>query len=236
MLALKLSNSITGLGKTSFNTYSLDFNGTDEYVSVDGVGNDMNVATGTISLWAKIPTTSVTSALLKALYDLNNMTQIIYHASANELRFYYKGDGSSKYIAATDAIEGDGDWHHIAGTWDTDAGEIKLYLDGTLKATTTGITEMVDKPVAMDIAQNTAGGLYFDGGICEVAVFTRVVPIAELYTSRREPANLTGMSGLVGYWQFEEGSGTTTADSSGKGNTGTLFNTPTWSTDVPLYD
>ena len=42
MLALKLSNSITGLGKTSFNTYSLDFNGTDEYVSVDGVGNDRN--------------------------------------------------------------------------------------------------------------------------------------------------------------------------------------------------
>lgn len=236
MLALKLSNSITGLGKTSFNTYSLDFNGTDEYVSVDGVGNDMNLELGTISLWAKIATTSVTTVLLKAQYDINNMTQVLYHASANELRFYYKGNGSTKYAALTDAIEGDDKWHHIAGTWDTDAGEIKIYLDGTLKATTTGITQMVEKPVAMDIAQNTAGALYFDGGICEVAVFTRVVPIGELFVTRQEPLNLTGMSGLVGYWEFEEGSGTTTVDSSGKGNTGTLFNTPTWSTDVPLYD
>ena len=33
---------------------------------------------------------------------------------------------------------------------------------------------------------------------------------------------------LVGYWTFDEGSGTTAADSSGNGNTGTLYNSPTW--------
>ncbi len=37
-------------------------------------------------------------------------------------------------------------------------------------------------------------------------------------------------SGLVGYWKFDEGSGTSAADSSGKGNTGTLANSPTWTT------
>ena len=35
-------------------------------------------------------------------------------------------------------------------------------------------------------------------------------------------------SGLVGYWDFEEGNGTTTADKSGNGSTGTLTNGPTW--------
>lgn len=34
--------------------------------------------------------------------------------------------------------------------------------------------------------------------------------------------------GLVGWWKMDEGSGTTTADSSGQGNTGTLINTPIW--------
>ena len=34
--------------------------------------------------------------------------------------------------------------------------------------------------------------------------------------------------GLVGYWRLDEGSGTTAADSSGNGNTGTLVNGPTW--------
>src|SRR3990167_283101 len=37
-------------------------------------------------------------------------------------------------------------------------------------------------------------------------------------------------SGLVGYWNFDEGSGATVADSSGNGNTGTLTNGPTWTT------
>jgi hypothetical protein len=36
--------------------------------------------------------------------------------------------------------------------------------------------------------------------------------------------------GLVGYWKFDEGSGTTANDSSGYGNNGTLYNSPTWTT------
>ncbi len=35
-------------------------------------------------------------------------------------------------------------------------------------------------------------------------------------------------SGLVAYWNFEEGSGTTAQDKSGNGNTGILTNGPTW--------
>lgn len=34
--------------------------------------------------------------------------------------------------------------------------------------------------------------------------------------------------GLVGYWKFDEGSGTAAGDSSGNNNTGTLTNGPTW--------
>src|SRR3990167_10785875 len=37
-------------------------------------------------------------------------------------------------------------------------------------------------------------------------------------------------NGLIGYWAFEEQSGTTAGDSSGNGNTGTLTNGPTWTT------
>jgi len=41
----------------------------------------------------------------------------------------------------------------------------------------------------------------------------------------QKPANNLG---LVGYWSFNEGSGTTATDFSGNGNTGTLTNGPTW--------
>lgn len=35
-------------------------------------------------------------------------------------------------------------------------------------------------------------------------------------------------TGLVGYWSFDEGSGTSAGDASGNGNTGTLTNGPAW--------
>jgi fibronectin type 3 domain-containing protein len=38
----------------------------------------------------------------------------------------------------------------------------------------------------------------------------------------------TVANGLIGYWKFDEGSGTTAVDSSGNNNTGTLVNSPTW--------
>jgi hypothetical protein len=36
--------------------------------------------------------------------------------------------------------------------------------------------------------------------------------------------------GLVGYWSFNEGSGTTAHDTSGQGNTGTITGSPSWVT------
>ncbi|MDA1169405.1 MAG: LamG domain-containing protein, partial [bacterium] len=47
------------------------------------------------------------------------------------------------------------------------------------------------------------------------------------------PHSAHAASSLVGYWKFDEGAGTSAADSSGNGNTGTLTNGPTWSATVP---
>jgi len=40
----------------------------------------------------------------------------------------------------------------------------------------------------------------------------------------------TTTSGLLGYWKFDKGSGSSAVDSSGNGNTGTLVNGPVWTT------
>jgi type II secretory pathway pseudopilin PulG len=42
------------------------------------------------------------------------------------------------------------------------------------------------------------------------------------------PITSTGPVGLVGYWHFNEGSGSSTLDASGNGHIGTLENSPTW--------
>ena len=44
--------------------------------------------------------------------------------------------------------------------------------------------------------------------------------------------------GLVGYWKFDEGAGTTVADASGNGNTGLLLDDVTgkvWSIKIALF-
>jgi hypothetical protein len=42
----------------------------------------------------------------------------------------------------------------------------------------------------------------------------------------------TSEPNLAGYWKLDEGSGSSFSDSSGNGNTGTLFSSPSWSTSV----
>ena len=232
-LALKLANSIVSFGEARENSYALSFNGTDESVTVNEVSSSISSAAGTISFWAKTGTMSSTGTYFRGLTDANNHIIIIYHASSNEVRVAYKGGGTNKTAVITDAIENDGKWHHIAATWNTTDDELKIYLDGSLKATTTGLGTYSGAVSATSIGNNTAGANFINATMCEVAVFTRVVPINNLFVAGHEPVNLTGSDGLIGYWRFDSGSGTVAIDSSGKGFNGTLINTPTWTTDVP---
>ncbi len=65
----------------------------------------------------------------------------------------------------------------------------------------------------------------------EISIWTSVMSISELYNARtHRDVEFSGLDNtqLVAYYRMEEGTGTTTADESGKGNTGTLVNTPTW--------
>ena len=65
-----------------------------------------------------------------------------------------------------------------------------------------------------------------------IARLLGVLVIALMVTVLFAQASLADISdGLVGYWPFDEGSGTTAYDVSGNGNDGTLMNGPTWTGD-----
>tara|TARA_R100001510_G_C7656646_1_gene216889 strand:- start:1236 stop:1925 length:690 start_codon:yes stop_codon:yes gene_type:complete len=216
------------------NNYSLDFNGSTQSITVDTLAGDINGALGTISCWCKLDTVSTSAHILRAKVDSNNILVLFYHASSNEFRALHKGGGTTKsaVIASGDTIENDGNFHNIVMTWSEAADELKIYLDGTLKATTGSLGTFSGTLTEADIAQNLSNGAYWNGKISEVAVFTQVVSATTLYNSGN-PSDLTGITGLVGYYKFEEGSGTSAIDSSGLANTGTLVNAPTYTTDTP---
>jgi len=232
-LSLKLGNSLSSSGYLYDNIWALGFNGTDESVTVDAVASSLDRTQGTIIAWVKLNTMSTTGAVFQARVDSNNFYNLFYHASSNEMRFTYKANGTAKVVAFTDAIEADGKWHHVMATWETAEDEVKIYLDGTLKQTATGLGNFTGTPSLADIGQNTQDGAFFNGNIAEVGIFAGVIPVSKVFVADREPVNLTAMTRLKGYYQFNSGSGTVAVDSSGNGFNGTLVNTPTWSKSVP---
>ena len=121
------------------NNYSMSFDGTNDFIEVDGVVDNINSTTGTIAFWMKLPSVSATGFIFRAQSgtsgSTDNLVQMIYHASSNQMRISYKAEAGSTRTAQIEnghtAIEGQG-WKHFVGTWDISEPEIKIYMDGSL--------------------------------------------------------------------------------------------------------
>jgi len=116
-------------------------------------------------------------------------------------------------------------WFHVATTYDG-ATTVHAYVNGADKGTKT-----LTGPLASVLSTLTVGGTngsrYFMGAIDEVRVwnFARSASQIQQNMSVRLNGNETG---LVGYWHFDEGSGTTANDSSTKGVAGTVVGPAAW--------
>ena len=134
--------------------------------------------------------------------------------------------GVSEVLSTTDVF-GDGQWHHIVYT--LTAGSQVLYVDGVQEGA--GTPSIDTATGAFQVAARTFNSARYKGLVDDVRFYNRVLSAAEakqLYqlgkALQKPPNNL----GLVGYWSFNEGTGTVATDFSGNGNTGTLTAGPTW--------
>ena len=207
------------------NIYSIDFDGVDAFIDVGAGVIDKDE--GTYSLWAKLDETSSNGTLIRFGADSNNYAQIMYANGSSQLRMTYKASGGTKNATATDAIEGDGKWHHIAGVWSKSSDHIKIYIDGVLKDTTSGLEDFVGSPTEGNIGSNTESGNYFEGLIDEVSIFNAELSasvINEIYNDGF-PNAVNGISGLLGYWKMGDGATyPTIPDDSSFSNNGTMTN------------
>ena len=188
------------------NIYSTNFDGVDDYVSLGVSGMSAAKNVGSISAWFKLETIGATGYIIRLYGDADNNIRIFYHAFNNELRVSYKGSGESITALTTDAIEGDGLWHHVAGTWDS-SGNLKIYLDGNLKETTGISGTFTGSFTAASIGNDTQSSGYWKGNIDEVSLFKVELSAADVTTLYNDglPFNPVPLVSLIGYWRMGDG-------------------------------
>tara|TARA_R110002020_G_scaffold227976_1_gene438651 strand:- start:1185 stop:1856 length:672 start_codon:yes stop_codon:yes gene_type:complete len=209
--------------------YSLQFDGVDDYINV-GTDTSLDIfgSDFTISLWAKWGTQTTNSNGLVNFASFTNkaMVGLGFGTEYGKITF---GTGTSTTIACLyncGSGYNDSNWHNVICI--EDSGVRIVYVDG-VDITSTGAASSISVGTNNDIG-NRARSRYFVGNIDEVAIFDSVIDVSTIYNGGT-PGNLSSLSPL-GWWQFEEGSGTTAIDSGTGGNNGTISGA-TYSTDVP---
>ncbi len=204
---------------TTQSTQSLNFNG-HGYVAC---GTPLAQAAGTISLWLKANDVNNTR---RPVSETNGVWY--FDADGTGLRFIVY-DGAAKFTTVQ-AIS-TGVWYHFAGTWDS--SHIKLYVNGSLIDTVVASTIFLPGTMRLGGVPDISGNVSWNGLLDYVALWQSDIGatnIANLAAGTVDPATLTPTA----FWSIEEGTGTTTADSSGNGYNGTFGGTgTTWSSDVP---
>jgi len=211
---------------------SLQFDGTDGYIGVNPLVRNAN-ADLTINYWAKGQgaVTCTKTPQYESYFNYSNDVngnRISYHLgilqtnSGNEWDVTAYGDLSTDYHFYSITVDDLGNGSTIA----------EVFLDGVSLGQHT-YPYSIPSYSQMEIGRNIVeqNGLY-DGNISHIHMWDGILTLSEIQQYMNCPP--TGNeAGLVGYWNFEEGSGIITSDQTSNGNDGTLNGGVTWSTDVP---
>ena len=119
-------------------------------------------------------------------------------------------------------------WHHLALVYDQAATDIRIYVDGSLISASEASGTPVETDFSLNIG-NTPGfdPRFFKGMIDDVRLWSNALTDAGIARSMNSVVD-SPTAGLIGAWNFEEGTGSTAHDSSGHNNSGVVYGGATW--------
>ncbi len=215
----------------------LSFDGND-YADIGG-GVDLDNYDGTIALWIRTSTDFTGDAMV--YYGSHTGTNEdgdgnggatemhLNFNSSEQLEFFMDGEGtgSNNVNFQTSSSYADGNWHHVVAAWDVDQSLAYMYVDGNqVDSKTDYYSDTRDAfDQVMRLGRPGANSKYYTGDIDEVSSWDRMLTVSEiraLYNSASSPVGSSIAAELLANHQFEEGTGSVVADSSGNGNNGAL--------------
>lgn len=221
---------------------AVQLDGKRAYVMADSVSKSLTGTAMSVFAWvaADPPDTSTGAGggerCVVAFNRANGENQNMLCWDPGMKMFFYKDGDNKAYMGGQLCGKSQVDaWHYVGFTIDGDDNGV-LYIDAEPKATfKTKVRPQADS--RFSIGQEWDGNQFtnlrdsnhFKGAIDEVAVFDRVVTGDEV----RQFMGVLHISvekqeGLVGFWPFDEGTSTQSADRSGFTHTAVLRQGATW--------
>ena len=214
---------------------ALDFDGSNDYVTLPSSASFKGQDTATVSLWYKPDQNPSEEAGIyyESTSDSNYTRLGFFHNTSGDLAAVSRDSetGSAYAINQSDFFSA-GEWYHLVMTYDAVSDEFILYTDGSQagintvsKGAFSGTSPGTSVVIGRYPSTYTPG--YVNGQIDDVRIYNRALSatdISALYNSGTTKHSQVSETNLIGHWKFDDASGTTATDHSGNGNTGTLTN------------
>jgi len=185
------------------NTYSLAFDGVDDFVN-SGASTLSGETALSISAW--VYPTSYGDATAPSFVSTDAASpRAFYLGLFNGTNFRFSLSTNGTALTSLDTAAGTVDlnvWQHILVTWDQ--VNLKLYKNGVLLKTVATTfasngTFTTTNDLLIGARRSSAG--FFEGNIDEVAVFNSVVDIADVWDGTGEATDLSSISGLTNWYR-----------------------------------
>ncbi|CAN5322876.1 hypothetical protein BH10PAT1_BH10PAT1_1780 [soil metagenome] len=232
----------------------LNFSGTTNNVAAGSPTFFDGLTTMSVTFWMNSQTAFNSNySVISKIDSSSNAWQIRTTGAGDQLRIVISNAATdtSNYCVTSGLAFTLSTWQHVAVVYDGTAptgSNIKVYLNGvawTCSVTGTIPTAIRTSTATLRLGQNAAGGSGFIGYLDEVKIYNTALTASQVLIDYNQGLSVNyGVGGPlessvssdgtgaapVGYWPFEENTGTTANDKSGNGNTGTLTNGPIWAT------
>lgn len=210
---------------------ALSFDGGDDFIAISDIAFG---GTNPISICAWMKPNTLDSRGI-----LTQGTEVVLRTSSTGHLEWILNGFSTNDRAISSQVLVVNDWSLVCGTY-VSGGDIVAYINGIEDGRVTPTGGYTDVSNTFVIGDCVSCGENFNGAIDEVRIYNRALSAGEIWDLYQlgnpdhvNAADSQGDSlekGLVGYWKLDDASGTSAADASGNGNTGTLTNGPTWTT------
>ena len=211
--------------------YSLEFNGTSDYVNIPSSTTTQNLSSYTFTAWINGSSLSTNYNPIFFKQSGSAADIEIYGGNGGVTYAHNRSNGGSFQFHYGNALPIN-QWVHFAVTY-TAGGNLQTYINGVLDETVAFVTPLTNT-YPLNLGRVTTFTTdYLNGNMDEVSVWSRVLSAAEISAMFSDGGLPADQTSLVAYYDFDDGTGTTLTDSSPNGNDGSLIGAQ-WSTNAPL--